>query len=190
MKKIVLKFGLISGAIIAVLMLATLPFVNQIGFDYSMVVGYTTMLLAFVMIFVGIRSYRDTVLNGYISFKRGLAIGLLITLISTLCYVITWEIVYYNFLPDFADQYANHLTQKLQNSGATSEQIAQKREEIKQMKVILENPIYNGLIAFTEPLPVGLVISLFSAWILRRKPKDSEAQDQLGGETAPAGSGV
>jgi hypothetical protein len=184
MKKTVLKCGLISGAIMAVLMLATMPFVYQIGFDYGMLVGYTSMLLAFILIFVGIRSYRDTVLNGYISFKRGLAVGLLITLISTLCYVITWEIVYYNFLPDFADQYTNHLVQKLRASGATAEQIAQKTEEIKQMKVILENPIYNALVAFTEPLPVGLAISLISAWILRRKPKDSKAQDQHEGEAA------
>ena len=181
MKRTVLKCGLISGAIMAALMMVTLPFAQQIGFDYAMVVGYTTMLIAFVMIFVGIRSYRDTVLNGFISFKRGVAVGLLITLIATLCYVITWEIVYYNFLPDFADQYANHLTQKLQNSGATSEQIAQKVEEIKQMKMILENPIYNALVAFTEPLPVGLVISLVSALILRRK-KDSEVQNQFVGE--------
>ena len=190
MKKTVIKCGLISGAIMAVLMLATMPFIYKIGFDYGMLVGYTSMLLAFILIFVGIRSYRDTVLNGYISFKRGLAVGLLITLISTLCYVITWEFVYYNFLPDFADQYTNHLVQKLRAGGATAEQIAQKTEEIKQMKVILENPIYNALVAFTEPLPVGLVISLLSAWILRRKPKDSEAQDQLGGQTARADSRV
>jgi hypothetical protein len=190
MKKTVIKCGLISGAIMAVLMLATVPFVYKIGFDYGTLIGYSSMLLAFVLIFVGIRSYRDTVLNGYISFKRGLAVGLLITLISTLCYVITWEFVYYNFLPDFADQYTNHLVQKLRNTGATAEQIAQKTEELKQMKVILDNPIYNGLFAFTEPLPVGLAISLISAWILRRKATDSEAQDQLGGETARAGSGV
>src|SRR5262245_41570038 len=109
MKKTVLKYGLISGAIMGVLMFATVPFVYKIGFDYGTLLGYTSMLLAFILIFVGIRSYRDTVLNGHISFKRGLAVGLLITLISTLCYVITWEIVYYNFLPDFCDKYTSYV---------------------------------------------------------------------------------
>ena len=174
MKKTVIKFGLISGGIMAVLMLATMPFVYKIGFDYGMVVGYSSMLLAFIMIFLGIRSYRDTVLNGYITFKRALAVGLLITLISTVCYVIAWEFVYYNFLPDFADQYTNYLVQNLQKSGATAQQIAQKTEEIDNMKAILENPIYNALVAFTEPLPVGLVISIVSAWILRRRPNEQE----------------
>src|SRR3982750_3598718 len=103
MKKVVIKFGLISGAISAALMLATVPFIYRIGFDKGVYVGYSGMLLSFLLVFFGVRSYRDNVLDGRISFFRALLVGLLITFISTACYVITWEFVYFNILPDFAD---------------------------------------------------------------------------------------
>src|SRR5829696_1301236 len=120
MKKIVLTFGLISGAIISLLMVATIPFIDQIGFDRGMIVGYTAMVVAFLLVFFGIRSYRENIGNGYISFGRALGVGFLIMLISCLCYVITWEIVYFNFMPDFADKYTNHVIEKARASGATS----------------------------------------------------------------------
>src|SRR5215216_8002011 len=108
MKKIVLTFGLISGALLSAMMLATVPFIDQIGFDRGVIVGYTTMVLAFLLVFFGIRSYRENVGGGYISFGRALGVGLLIMLISCVCYVVTWEIVYFNFMPDFAEKYANY----------------------------------------------------------------------------------
>src|SRR5688572_14518344 len=105
MKKIVLTFGLISGAISAALMAAYAPFLDEIGFDKGMIIGYTSMLIAFLLVFFGIRSYRDTVGDGYITFGRAFSVGILITLISCICYVVTWEIVYFNFLPDFVEKY-------------------------------------------------------------------------------------
>src|SRR5512145_2166960 len=105
MKKIVLTFGLISGAISAALMFATVPFIYRIGFDWGTGVGYTSMLIAFLLVFFGIRSYRETVGNGQISFGKAFTVGILITLVSSLCYVIAWEIIYFNILPDFPDQY-------------------------------------------------------------------------------------
>ncbi len=68
MKKIVLKFGLISGAIMAALMFVTMPFADKIGLDKGMIVGFTSMILAFLLIFFGVRSYRENVSNGEISF--------------------------------------------------------------------------------------------------------------------------
>ena len=82
MKKTVLTFGLISGVIISALMLATLPFAHQIGFSRAMIVGYTNMVLSFLLVFFGIRSYRENVGNGRISFGRAMSVGLLIMLIS------------------------------------------------------------------------------------------------------------
>ena len=73
MKRIVLTFGLISGGILGAMMLATMPFMDTIGFEHGMVVGYTTMVLAFLLVFFGIRSYRDTVGAGKHDFAEGLA---------------------------------------------------------------------------------------------------------------------
>lgn len=169
MKKTVLTFGLISGAILAGCMIATIPFMDRIGFDYGMVIGYTGMVLAFLFVFFGIKSYRDNVAGGSITFGRAFKVGMLIVVISSVCYVVTWEILYFNFLPDFADKYTSYVIEKERASGASAEQIAQLVEKTNTMKSILENPFLNAAIAFLEPLPVGLVMTLISAAILRRR---------------------
>jgi hypothetical protein len=64
MRKIVLTFGFIGGGMLAAMMLLTLPFQDQIGFDRGVYVGYTTMVLAFLMVFFGVQSYRDNVAGG------------------------------------------------------------------------------------------------------------------------------
>ena len=84
MKKIVITFGLISGAILSLMMVATIPFMDRIGFQRAEVIGYTTMVLSFLMVFFGIRSYRDAI-GGSITFGRAFKVGILITLISCAC---------------------------------------------------------------------------------------------------------
>lgn len=174
MKKIVLTFGLIAGGIMSVLMFATIPFADRIGFDYSLLVGYTTMVLAFLLVFFGIRSYRENVGGGQISFGRAVSVGILIVLIASVMYVIAWEILYYNFIPDFADKYTAHLLEKARAAGASPEQLALEEEKMKSMKAMLDNPFINGAVAFLEPLPVGIVLTLVSAAILRKRHKEPQ----------------
>jgi Protein of unknown function (DUF4199) len=179
MKKTVLTYGLISGLISAVLMVATVPFIDKIGFDYGMIVGYTSMLLAFLLVFFGVRSYRETVGDGYISFFKGLGVGLLISLISIICYVITWEIVYYNFVPDFVDKYTNHMIEGLRASGASAAELAQEVQKMEHMKLLYSNPFINAAFTFLEPLPVALLVSFFSALILRKRRPAPPAETDL-----------
>jgi Protein of unknown function (DUF4199) len=80
MKRTVLTFGLISGAISAATMLATIPFVDKIGWEKGEILGYTTIVLSALMVFFGVRSYRENVAGGRLTFGRGFAIGILITL--------------------------------------------------------------------------------------------------------------
>jgi len=174
MKKTVLTFGLISGAIISVLMLATVPFAHQIGFSRGLIVGYTTMVLSFLLVFFGIRSYRENVGNGRISFGRALSVGLLIMLISCAFYVITWEFIYFFLMPDFLDKYSAFVVENMRATGASAEQINQQTAEMKQFQVLYANPFVNVAFTLLEPLPVGLVMTLISALILRkREPKES-----------------
>ena len=170
MKKTILTFGLISGGVISVLMIATVPFGDRLGIGHSYLVGYTTMILAFLLVYFGIRSYRDNLGDGHISFGKAFVIGISITLISSLCYVVTWEILYFKFMPDFMDKYGAYAIQKLQASGASAAAIQAKIEEIKRYKVLEDNPLTNAAMTFIEPFPVGLIITLASAAILRRKP--------------------
>jgi len=121
MKKAVLAFGLISGAISAAMMLVTIPLVDKVGWEKGEILGYTTIVLSAPMVFFGVRSYRENVGGGgRLTFGRGFAVGILITLISSACYVGTWEIVYYKFMPGFAEKYAAHMVEA---SGASQQKL-------------------------------------------------------------------
>jgi hypothetical protein len=169
MRKIVLTYGLIAGAILSVLMLATMPYMDRIGYDSGMVIGYTTMVMAFLMIYFGVRSYRDNVLGGRIGFGRAFGTGMLITLVAGACYVATWEFVQYKFVPDFADKYAAHEIDKARREGATEAEIAAKSAEMAEFKEMYKNPLISIAFTFLEPLPVGLLFSLLSAAVHSRK---------------------
>jgi len=169
MKKTVLTFGLIGGAIMAVMMFATIPFVDKIGFDKGEIVGYTTMILAFMLVFFGIRSYRENVSGGQITFGRAFAVGILITLVVCVCYVVAWEIIYFKLMPDFADKYSSYAVEKVKASGASPQVIDAKLQEMKSFKAMYDNPFINAAITFVEPFPVGLIVTLISAAILRKK---------------------
>jgi hypothetical protein len=180
MKKTVLTFGLISGAIISALMLATVPFMHKIGMTRGMVIGYTTMVLAFLLVFFGIRSYRENIGNGHISFGRALGVGLLIMLIGCACYVITWEFIYFNFMPDFGEKYAAFVIEDARAHGASAAELAQKMDEMKKFQQLYSNIFFNVGMTLLEPLPVGLIMTFISALILRRGGKDlQESQDQV-----------
>jgi uncharacterized membrane protein (UPF0136 family) len=168
-KKTILTFGLISGALISLMMALTVPFADKLGHSY--VIGYATIVAALLLSFFGIRSYRDNVQNGHITFGKAFLVGLSITVISCLCYVVTWEIIYFNFMPDFMDKYAAQALQKMQAAGATAAAIQQKTAELNKLKVMYKNPLFNAAMTFIEPFPVGLVITLISAAALRKKPQ-------------------
>jgi hypothetical protein len=168
MKKIVLTFGLISGAISSLAMVATAAFGKRIGFDNSVFIGYTSIVLSFLMVFFGIRSYRDNIGNGQITFLRAFAVGISITLVSCIFYVVTWEVIYYNFLPDFWDNYGAHLVEKLKASGASPAAIQAKLQQVAKYKEMYKNPMLNAALTFIDPFPIGLVMTLISAAALRR----------------------
>ena len=171
MKKTVLTFGLISGGILSLMMLSTVPFVDQIGFDKGAIIGYTTMVLSFLLVFFGIRSYRENIGQGVITFGRAFSVGILITIISCLLYVVTWEIVYFKLMPGFADKYVGHVIDQVRASGASPQEIDAKIQEMKKFKEMYDKPLVNAAITFIEPFPIGLVITLLSAMILRKRRK-------------------
>ncbi|MBL0171339.1 MAG: DUF4199 domain-containing protein [Gemmatimonadaceae bacterium] len=171
MKKTVWTYGLIAGGIFAVLMLTTAVFQDRIGFEAGEILGFTTMIAAFLMVFFGIRSYRDQVLDGTIAFGRAFKVGLLITLIACVCYVATWEVVYYNFMPDFAEKYAAQVVDKAKASGKSDAEIAEQTRKMETFKEQYKNPLVNISYTFVEVFPVGLVVVLVSAGILSRRKR-------------------
>jgi hypothetical protein len=181
-KKTVLTFGLISGFIISVLMGGSLLLADRIGYGHSMALGYTIMVASFLLIYFGIRSYRDNTLSGQISFGRAFACGILIALITTVCYVVMWEVLYFNFMPHFMDSYFAAQIDKVQSAGFDSATTAAKVAAIQHSQQLYQNPLINIAYTLMEPLPVGLLITLISAALLRRKapaPGNSSADPAL-----------
>lgn len=169
MRKIVLTFGLLGGAVLAAMMFGTLPFQDEIGFDRGAVIGYTTMVLAFLMVYFGVRSYRDTVAGGALTFGQAFTVGLLITAVITLCYVVTWEVIYYTLMPDFGQKYTAFALEKARQSGATEADLARQAKDLSDFWTMYKNPLVNIAFSLLEPLPVGLVFTLVTAGVLGRK---------------------
>jgi hypothetical protein len=174
-RKIVLTYGLIAGGILSAMMLLTIPFMDRIGFSRGEVIGYTTMVLAFLMIYFGVRSYRDQVAGGSVSFGRAFKVGSLIVLVAAVCYVTTWQVVYYKLAPNFFQQYATYTLDQARADGATDTEVAAKRAEMDKFSTLYQNPLINIAFTFLEPLPVGLLHTLISAGLLSRKRRPDES---------------
>ena len=162
MKKSVLTWGLITGAVSIALMMGSMAVSARLGPDRAMVLGYTALVASALIIFFGVRSYRDNAAGGRITFGQGFKVGFLIALVAALCYVVTWEIIYFGFRPQFVEQCMSRWMEQQQASGESPEKMA-------EMKAMLENPLLNAGMTFLEPFPVGLLASLVSAGILRTK---------------------
>jgi len=169
MKKTVLVFGVLSGLVSAALMFATLPFLEKIGYDKGLIVGYTGIVLSLLFVYFGVRSYRDNKLAGKIAFGRAFGVGLLITLISCVFYVVSWQILSRNFMPDFADQYGARVIADARKAGASEAALAKTTAEMADMKKMMNDPIIGSAMVFIEPFPVGLLVTLISAAVLRKK---------------------
>ena len=173
MKKTVLTFGLISGAVSSSMMLLSLPLIDRIGFEKGMVLGYTTIVMSFMLVFFGIRSYREQSAEGTLTFNRAFQVGLLITLVSCACYVATWELVYFKLKPGFMDKYGAYALEQVRKSGASPEEIAATERQMQEFKVQYDKLWVNAAYTFMEPFPVGLLVTVISAAALRRKRPQS-----------------
>lgn len=170
MTRIISVYGIIAGLIASsVMLLHMTSLASHPDMEHGMVIGFASMIIAFSLMFFGIRNYRDKQLNGVISFGKAFKIGAIIALIGSTMYVITWMIYMYNFWPNFMDVYTQSELNKLQKSGASAADIAKATKEMAGYKEMYKNPVYVFLFTYVEILPVGLIVALISALILKRK---------------------
>ena len=173
MKKNVIIFGLISGAWIATMGVYTAAACyNNPEFKGNDFLGYTSMIVAFSFIFIGIRNYRNKFNNGVITFGQAFKTGLYISLIASTLYVVVWLVDYYLFIPGFLDQYINHVLYQARIDGAGRPELEEKASQMADFKELYRNPLFVVLITYSEVLPIGLIITIISALILKRKSKD------------------
>lgn len=171
MRKLTITYGLIAGAIVSGMMLITMPFYKNgtFNFDNGELTGYTTMVIALSVIFFGVKSYRDKQSSGVISFWKGVQIGMLITLIAGVMYAVTWEYLYADMGDEFMAKMTEHHMNDLREDGATDADIQKAREEMLGMMETYKNPFVRFPITIMEILPVGIIITLITAALLRRK---------------------
>ena len=165
MKKVVLTYGLLAGLLIVVL-----GIIIQMSFgDHSIVTGYVTMILSLLMVFFGIKSYRDQHQGGVISFWGGFKVGILIALIASFFYVVGWEIYSSLYMPNFMEEYAARTIEEMKAEGASAAKLSETMAEMEYWKEIYKNPFIRVGMVFLEIFPVGLLVTLIYAAILRRK---------------------
>lgn len=179
MKNTLLTFGLISGVLCALMAVATAPIAAKIGFNLAEVVSYAIILLSLLLVFFGIRSYRDNVCHGDITFARAVGVGISITLITCICYVVTWEILYFTFMHDFMNKYGVYIIEKARAAGASPTALHAQVQHLQQYKEQYDNPLFNAAVTFFQPFPIGLVVALFSATVLRKKAPSTLAHSPL-----------
>jgi amino acid transporter len=173
MKKNIIIYGLIAGILVSFLMLLSLNYISHckgnIDYESSMLIGYASMLIAFSLVFVGIRNYRDKYSEGVISFGKAFKIGIMIVLIASTIYVFAWLIDYFFFIPDFMEKYSAHMLDQLKASGASQVEIDKQIRDMANFAARYKNPFFNAMMTYMEILPVGLVVTLISSFILKRK---------------------
>jgi len=173
MKKNIIIYGLIAGIIVSILMLFSINYIShvdgKVDYNTSLLIGYASMLIAFSLVYVGIRNYRDKYNGGVISFGKAFKIGIMIVLIASSIYVVAWLIDYFFFVPDFMEKFSAQELDKLKASGASQAEIDNETIKMANMVKMYKNPFFNALMTYVEILPVGLVVTLISSLILKRK---------------------
>lgn len=171
MKKIVLIYGIIAGVIVGAMLMITMPLYESgtLKFENGEWLGYTTMVIALSMVFFGVKSYRDNQLGGSITFGSALTVGFLITLVAALIYALSWETTRLNMKGDFMTLYGEKQIEKMKNEGSTEAAIEVAKKKMKDFTDMYKNPLIRFGITLMEILPVGILISLVSASLLRRK---------------------
>jgi hypothetical protein len=175
MTKTIWTFGLIAGGILSLMMIITIPFHDAIGFDRAEVIGYASMVAAFLLIFFGIRSYRDNVAGGSVGFGRAFGVGALIAVVASLCYVATWQVLYRTVASDYLVKYQEHVVAEKRAEGASQAEIDARVAEMQRFAELYDrNPLVNVAFTFIEPLPVGLIMTLVAAGVLSRRRRAAE----------------
>jgi hypothetical protein len=171
MKKIIIIYGLIAGTVVGGLMLASMAYYESNNWDTKNgeLIGYTSMVIALSVIFVAIKSVRDNHLGGVITFWKGCQVGLLITLIASVMYALSWEISYSRIGGEFVAKMKETYTQEIKNKGLTDEQYKVEKAKMDALWESYKNPVIRFGFTLMEIVPVGLVLTLISAGLLRRK---------------------
>jgi hypothetical protein len=168
MLRITLSYGLIAGFIVGIPLFGlTVAMNGHPPLPYGLAIGYLTMLIALSAIFVAIKRHRDLDLGGVIAFWPAFGLGIGISIVAGILYVAAWEAALAFTHMDFAGSYARSLILEQQAKGVTGDALAKLTADMEQFKIQYANPLYRLPMTFAEIFPVGVLVSLISAAVLR-----------------------
>lgn len=164
------KTALIYGAIAGSIVIASILIGFLLGADHgghSLWLGYLIMIVALSLIFLGVKRYRDRQGGGVIKFGPAFLLGLMIAAVAGVFYVGGWEAYLaatdYSFMPSYVD----HAIEAKKAAGLAGEALAAETAKLREMQANYENPLFRMPMTFIEIFPVGLIIALISAALLR-----------------------
>ena len=167
MLRTILLFGLLAGLVVAIPMNLMMLFGKEGDGSHSLFTGYALMLLAFTFTFIGVKHYRDRTLGGVIRFLPALLVGLGISVVASLIYVVAWEITLHATDFAFMDDYSKAMIEGARAKGASPEKLAKLTAEMASMQVKYADPLFRLPMTFVEIFPVGVLVSVVSAGLLR-----------------------
>lgn len=169
MKKILFNYGIIGGAIISALMaFSILKYNDVVNFNDNMIYGFSIMLIAFVLPFISVWKLRKSSAEDF-QFKKAIVLGLGVSLIASIMYVLTWEVVFNVYIPNFMEKYSEFCIKQLVDSGASADAIAAKQSEMAHQTIMYVKGWYRMGLTFMEVFPVGLIASFIAALTIRKR---------------------
>jgi NADH:ubiquinone oxidoreductase subunit K len=163
----ILIFGVIAGVLTAAPLFSFVVFEGAGIGENSQLVGYSIMLAALSLIFVALKTYRDRVQGGVIKFLPAFLMGLGISAVAGVIYVIGWEITLSLTNYAFIEDYSASLLEAARAKGASAAELEAKAAEVAHFAREYRNPLFRLPLTFIEIFPVGLIVSLVSALLLR-----------------------
>jgi hypothetical protein len=165
MKKIIWLFGIIIGILLTTnSMIMISKIYSDPDFKGNDVLGYTVLIIIFSVMYLGMRKYRNEHLEGKISFLNAFKTGAWICFIASTIYVVIGLLYYYLFIPDFVDVFSEVV---IRNSPA--EEVDAVTAQMANFKEMYKNPLFAILISYIEVLPLGMIVALVSAFVVKRK---------------------
>jgi hypothetical protein len=173
MVKRLFRWGLLSGIAMSIFFLVThLLYTKDFKaetWETGEILGYSSMIIALTAIFLGVKTYRDNVLGGKISFGKAFTLGLGISAVASIVFGVYVYILVTVIAPELPDKMIDAYREKIKSSGESQQVVSRELSEFEPMSKLWKNPLYQGFFSVVTIFPIGMLISLICAVILKRR---------------------
>ena len=134
---------------------------------HMLIYGAAMAMIALSLTFVGVKRFRDERQGGVITFWKALGVGLGISAVACLFYVLGWEAYLWSTDYSFMEKFTASQLAKMQAAGASAADVAKFKADMAGFAEMYRQPLTRMLMTLSEIAPVGLLVPLISAALLR-----------------------